>query len=623
MATLLPNGKQRFVDANGDSLAGGEVSFYLPGTTTRKDTYQDAGRTISNANPVLLDARGEATIWGTGPYRQVVVDALGAVIWDEYIEDTGYAVSQQLVDYAKLEDIAVPMSSYAALRSYTDTRNRGVRITTAGIAGIFMMDPVDISSVDNGGTIIVDAASRRWKRISDNPAVNVRWFGASPTSTDNTAAIQAAFNYAIVSGIKAVYIPQVYKITGTITLGTSTAVDLTGLAVSGDSIGGSGITQMTDNIPMFLYTGRYIHTNRWHDLFLKFNTMQTGNASAAIFRINGISSGSFYNCTFSNMMVNNFYYFMDAPTILWWGNTYSDIWFANFAYGINRVTGAAGEPNCRFEKLYISCENAVGVLFTHNAMMARYDSIEVNGALSGALMLYDGGGGTHIISAWRIEVGTYSANATLFNVPNSKIIGDYSEISTLTIPVGVNVTCYATNGPGGLIDLRVHNVPGVAAVLGTLDVLLVGAPARGEVGRIVGAALTANYRLTNITATVAANNVAVTEWNNNSRIAMISDTDVTLTYDAPVHQIYNDELTANRSITMAEDRIIAGNQLFSGRRHRISKPNTSAFTVIVKSAAGSTLATLPSGSKGFVEMVWQRTLTTPAFSWVIIGSGTF
>ncbi|MGK4845988.1 hypothetical protein, partial [Salmonella enterica] len=43
---------------------------------------------IPNSNPVVLDARGEATIWGTGVYRQVLKDAQGNTIWDVVSESS-------------------------------------------------------------------------------------------------------------------------------------------------------------------------------------------------------------------------------------------------------------------------------------------------------------------------------------------------------------------------------------------------------------------------------------------------------------------------------------------------------------------------------------------------------
>lgn len=83
MATILPLAETQFTDALGAPLAGGSVYFYMPNTTTLKDTYQDANQTIANSNPVILDSAGRAIIFGSGAYRQVVYDALGNLIWDQ------------------------------------------------------------------------------------------------------------------------------------------------------------------------------------------------------------------------------------------------------------------------------------------------------------------------------------------------------------------------------------------------------------------------------------------------------------------------------------------------------------------------------------------------------------
>lgn len=83
MAKLLANGMQYFTDNNGEPLAGGKVYMYIPSTTTLKDTWQDAGETILNTNPIILDAAGRAVIYGTGEYRQFLTDALDNEIWDQ------------------------------------------------------------------------------------------------------------------------------------------------------------------------------------------------------------------------------------------------------------------------------------------------------------------------------------------------------------------------------------------------------------------------------------------------------------------------------------------------------------------------------------------------------------
>ncbi|HDR9033738.1 glycosyl hydrolase family 28-related protein [Burkholderia vietnamiensis] len=96
MATILPNGKTQFVDQNGKPLANGTVTFYIPGTTTKKDTWQDQAQMQVNTNPVQLDSRGQATIWGSGSYRQVVADKFGAQIWDQVISDPTLALQQSI-----------------------------------------------------------------------------------------------------------------------------------------------------------------------------------------------------------------------------------------------------------------------------------------------------------------------------------------------------------------------------------------------------------------------------------------------------------------------------------------------------------------------------------------------
>ena len=87
MTSILPFGKQTFTAANGTPLALGTVAYYVPSTTTPKTTWQDAGGTTPNANPVVLDAYGQAIIWGSGSYRQVVKDAAGNTIWDQVVSE--------------------------------------------------------------------------------------------------------------------------------------------------------------------------------------------------------------------------------------------------------------------------------------------------------------------------------------------------------------------------------------------------------------------------------------------------------------------------------------------------------------------------------------------------------
>lgn len=71
MATIAPIGK--YILPN---VPGGKVYTYEAGTTTPKATFTTQDESVSNANPVVLDANGRADIWlGDGGYKFVVTDA--------------------------------------------------------------------------------------------------------------------------------------------------------------------------------------------------------------------------------------------------------------------------------------------------------------------------------------------------------------------------------------------------------------------------------------------------------------------------------------------------------------------------------------------------------------------
>lgn len=136
-------------------------------------------------------------------------------------------------------DDAKPLADYAALRAYTG-RATGVRITQAGLAGFFQRDDADTTSADNGGTLIVDASGRRWKRLFVG-RVHAVWFGAKAdwngvAGTDNTGPIQAAIHYAATLGTVGQQVelpPGKLRITAKITTSGSGGVGQVGLVGAG------------------------------------------------------------------------------------------------------------------------------------------------------------------------------------------------------------------------------------------------------------------------------------------------------------------------------------------------------------------------------------------------------
>ena len=84
MAALMPQGKQQYFTAGGIPLVGGKVYTYAAGTTTPLATYTTAAASTPNTNPVILDSRGEASIFfSAANYKIVVKDSLDSTIWTQ------------------------------------------------------------------------------------------------------------------------------------------------------------------------------------------------------------------------------------------------------------------------------------------------------------------------------------------------------------------------------------------------------------------------------------------------------------------------------------------------------------------------------------------------------------
>jgi hypothetical protein len=83
LAYLFTSGKFEASDADGAPLSGGLVYTYAAGGLTPQATYTTQSGGVANANPVVLDAEGRASIWLSAlSYRIVVKTAGGVTVYD-------------------------------------------------------------------------------------------------------------------------------------------------------------------------------------------------------------------------------------------------------------------------------------------------------------------------------------------------------------------------------------------------------------------------------------------------------------------------------------------------------------------------------------------------------------
>lgn len=109
MATtiLSPAPVLRTYDNSGNLAIGGQIYTYAAGTSTPQATYTDSTGSTPNTNPVILNSRGEASIWinPSQSYKFVAYDASNNLLWSQdnisYLSSPGSTFLTQNGIYGK------------------------------------------------------------------------------------------------------------------------------------------------------------------------------------------------------------------------------------------------------------------------------------------------------------------------------------------------------------------------------------------------------------------------------------------------------------------------------------------------------------------------------------------
>jgi len=190
-AILSPSAKQQFFTDAGLPAAGYRLFTYAANTTTPQATYANRAGTVANSNPIILNARGEATVYLTP-----------GVMYDyQFVSQDGSQVWTQ-------EDVSADAGD-----------SNAVVFTQAGVGAI-----------------------QRSSQDKMRELVSVKDFGATGDgTTDDTPFIQAAINAFAATGFGCLYFPRgVYRITSSLTISFNGKV-------YGDGIGASVIRLDTAN----------------------------------------------------------------------------------------------------------------------------------------------------------------------------------------------------------------------------------------------------------------------------------------------------------------------------------------------------------------------------------------
>lgn len=94
-------------------------------------------------------------------------------------------------------------SNYANIRAYSGSGNKiqcyGRSAIRDGGEGVFVRDDADTITADNGGTVLIDAVGRRWKRVFSGDVL-LSWFCVGDDLSDLTGILTAAITYCATNG---------------------------------------------------------------------------------------------------------------------------------------------------------------------------------------------------------------------------------------------------------------------------------------------------------------------------------------------------------------------------------------------------------------------------------------
>lgn len=260
MPALAPSPKFRAVGADGLALVGGKLYSYIAGTSTPKLTYTDFTLGTANANPVILNSRGECDLWLNGNYKLTLTDAADAVIWS-------------------VDDIRDLTSS----ATFTNATLAGT-LTVTSTAVTWSGNPIHSGNHEFTNNVVVKGNTTLGDSSADTLTINpnaVTWSNPVTHSNNHTHS----GNVSVAGTLTASAVAPVFTFGATV--GNTARADVTVLdwyeedqGTSQVSINGSSVAGTANYIQRTLYWQRV--GNRVHFNFLLTYDTFTGTGNTVI-----------------------------------------------------------------------------------------------------------------------------------------------------------------------------------------------------------------------------------------------------------------------------------------------------------------------------------------------------
>jgi hypothetical protein len=351
----------QFLDNAGNVLTGGKIEIYAAGTTTPQAVYTDSTGITFHPNPIILDASGRVPsggeIWLTDGllYKFVLRDSNNVLI---ATYDNIAGINSNFVNFTNAQEIQTATAGQTVFNLTTTSYQPGTNSLSVFVDGVNQYGPgaqyayletdSDTVTFVNGlhvGALVKFTTSQLnssgatdASQVSYDPPftnsvvttvenklsqiVSVQDFGAVGDGvTDDSAAIQAAFNYMATVDICSLYIPSGrYRLASRV---STTFTNNASYSIYGDGAASILIGDNANGAIRMTCTTRHVYTTVMN---LNFTPALANSGTGFEYTApEGGSSGHHV------LMMQNCTFFSDDPTDLTssWYNTIT-------ATGINR-----------------------------------------------------------------------------------------------------------------------------------------------------------------------------------------------------------------------------------------------------------------------------------------------
>lgn len=284
------------------------------------DSFQD-GATLSLPNEVLRDeSTGQYYRWA-GDLPKIVQpgstpQSSGGIGLNKWLSVSDGVLRSQLGGNFGFGYVGG--STYNQIRNYNGDATRtyclGKSNVFDGGYGFFEVDTKDTSSADNGGTILVDAIGRRWKR-QFNGAVDVLWFAKGDGVTNDAPAAQKAL-LAAGRGGNVIFskAPVNYLVTETIYIDNPVTIKgMSGSPTNNDTIadikakGAVEVFKIRANLDGYMFGYYGMSGVHFENLMLEGQAVDA-RSKAGICTDNTVNAGVYHirGCSFTNVQMRYF-----------------------------------------------------------------------------------------------------------------------------------------------------------------------------------------------------------------------------------------------------------------------------------------------------------------------------